>query len=69
VAPLRAVPVRHGQEECKQLLRERDHLMKDVDGPAVRLVDATDETLAEVLPDALGGATRLQGSPRRAGTA
>lgn len=36
-----------------QLLRERDHLMKNVDGPAVRLVDATDEALAEVLPDTL----------------
>jgi len=27
--------------------------MKNVDGPAVRLVDSNDETLAEVLPDAL----------------
>jgi hypothetical protein len=27
--------------------------MKNVDGPAVRLVDANDETLAEVLPDSL----------------
>lgn len=27
--------------------------MKKVDGPVVRLVDATDETLAEVLPDSL----------------
>lgn len=32
---------------------ERDHLTKIVDGPAVRLVDETDATLAAVLPESL----------------
>ena len=53
MVPLRAVPVRHRRECFQQLLRERDHLMKNVDGPAVRLVDAGDEMLASVLPETL----------------
>ena len=53
MVPLRAVPVRHRRECFQQLLRERDHLMKNVDGPAVRLVDAGDGMLASVLPETL----------------
>jgi hypothetical protein len=48
VVPLRAVPVGHRQEVFHNDLREGDHLMKKVDGPAVRLVDATDAALAGV---------------------
>jgi putative transposase len=53
VVPLRSVPIRHRRECFEQLLRERDHLMKNVDGPAVRLVDAGDEMVASVLPETL----------------
>lgn len=48
VVPLRAVPVRHRQEAFHNDLKEEDHLMKNVDGPAVRLVDETDVALAGV---------------------
>ncbi len=53
MVPLRAVPVRHRQEVFHNDLKERDHLMKNVDGPAVRLVDSTDEALAGFVPDRL----------------
>jgi hypothetical protein len=41
------VPIGHRQETFNQLLKEGDHPMSNVDRPAARLVDATDETLAE----------------------
>lgn len=53
MVPLRAVPVRHRQEVFQNNLKERDHLMKNLDRPAVRLVDQTDEHLAEMLPESL----------------
>lgn len=53
MVPLRAVPVRHRQEVFHNDLKERDHLMKNLDGPAVRLVDSTDEALASFVPDEL----------------
>ena len=53
MVPSWSVPVWHRQETYQRFLRGRDHLMKKIDGPAVRLVDETDATLAEVLPDAL----------------
>lgn len=53
MVPLRAVPVRHRQEVFHNNLKKRDHLMKNVDGPAVRLVDEADVRLAEVLPEGL----------------
>lgn len=53
VVPLWAVPVRHRQEVVEDFPRKGNHLMKNVDGPAVRLVDETDAALAAVLPETL----------------
>jgi putative transposase len=46
VVPLRAVPIRHRQEVLQDFPRKGNHLMKKVDGPAVRLVDETDAAFA-----------------------
>ncbi len=52
MVPLWAVPIGHRQEAFHNYLKEEDHLMKNVDGPAVRLVDETDVALAG-LPEEL----------------
>ena len=52
VVPLWAVPLRHRQEVFENT-PEKGTTMKNVDGPAVRLVDETGERLTELLPDVL----------------
>lgn len=48
MVPLPAVPIRHRQEVLQDFPWKGNHLMKKVDGPAVRLVDETDAGLAGV---------------------
>ena len=48
VVPLPAVPIGHRREVLQDFPRKGNHLMKNVDGPAVRLVDETDAALAGV---------------------
>lgn len=48
VVPLRAVRIRNRQEVLQDFPRKRNHLMKNVDGTAARLVDETDAALAGV---------------------
>ena len=52
VVPLWVVPLRHRQEVFENT-PEKGTTMKNVDGPAVRLVDETGERLTELLPDVL----------------
>ena len=52
MVPLWAVPLRHRQEVFENT-PEKGTTMKNVDGPAVRLVDETGERLTELLPDVL----------------
>ena len=52
MVPLWVVPLRHRQEVFENT-PEKGTTMKNVDGPAVRLVDETGERLTELLPDVL----------------
>jgi hypothetical protein len=51
VVPLRAVLIGHRQEVFHNDLKKGNHLMKNVDGSAVRLVDDTETALARMPSD------------------